>query len=141
MNLKTIMSWSDGYTDEVQTEALAIGFANKAIATINTAFNLRLPFITDVNEEYDAMDVNWFVRFVMAALSYGIKMNDGSLTEAYEYKNDFEMSMYEFEGVDKSKVISEEYLGDGSMEIHHIDTSYAIDIGWFGQSSSSWNGW
>ncbi len=141
MNLKTIMSWSDGYTDEVQTATLAIGYANKALATINTAFGLRLPFITDIEADYDALDVNWFVRFVMAALSYGIKMNDGSLTEAMEYKNDFEMSLYEFEGIDKAKVVDEAYLGDGSMEIHHIDTSNAIDVGWFGASADTWTGW
>ena len=140
MKLKDIMTWSDGFTDEVQTSTLAIGYANKALATINTNFNLALPFITDVTADYTALNDNWFVRFMMAALSYGIKMNDGSITEAQEYKNDLEVAMYDFEGIDKTYVVEEAYLGDGMM-VEQIDTSYAIDTGWFGDGTSDWTGW
>lgn len=141
MTLKEIMTWSDGFTDEVQTAALAKGFANKVIATVNTNFGLTLPFITDVEEDYTALNDNWFVRFMMAGLSYGIKMNDGSLTEAQEYKNDLDTAMYDFEGLlDKSLVVGEDYLGSGVM-VEQIDTSYAIDAGWFGDSSTDWTGW
>jgi hypothetical protein len=141
MKLKDIMLWSDGFTDEVQTAQLAVGYANKAIAAINTNFNTRLPFITDVNTDYTALEANWFVRFMMSSLSYGIKMNDGSLTEAMEYKSDFEVAMYEFEGADKSSVIpDEQYRGDGVL-VQQIDTSYAIDAGWFGNTGTTWNGW
>ena len=140
MKLKDIMTWSDGYTDEVQTSVLALGYANKAIAMINTNFNTKLPFITNVDADYTALEDNWFVRFMMAALSYGIKMNDGSMGEAQEYKSDFETTMYEFEGADKSVVIpNEAHRGDGFV-INQIDTSYAIDQGWFG-AASSWTGW
>lgn len=141
MKLRDIMVWSDGFTDEVQTAGLAIGYANRAIAAINTNFNTRLPFVIDVNDDYDALEENWFVRFMMAALSYGIKMNDGSMTEAMEYKNEFEVAMYEFEGADKSVAIpDEDFRGDGVL-VQQIDTSYAIDTGWFGNTGTNWNGW
>lgn len=128
--LKQIMSWSDAYTDEVQVKTGAVGYANTAISRINTKFNLKLPFITDIEEEYSALDDSWFVLFMTNYLSYGIKMNDGSLSEAREYKQNFEQALYDFEGVDKSTVISEVYLGDGSP-MYQMDTSSAIDIGWF----------
>ena len=140
MKLSTIMSWSDGYTDEVQTALLALGYANKAIATLNTSFNMTLPFITNVETDYTAMSDNWFVRFMMAALSYGIKMNDGSISEAMEYKNDFDMSMYEFEGIDKTGIITEAYLPATGSSVFIMDTSNAINIGWFGETDN-WTGW
>jgi len=141
MKLKDIMTWSDGFTDEVQTGPTALGYANKVIAMVNTNFNTKLPFITDINADYTALDDNWFVRFMMAALNYGIKMNDGSMSEAMEYKSDLEVAMYEFEGTDKSVVIPlEANRGDGFV-INQIDTSYAIDQGWFGASSPDWTGW
>lgn len=141
MKLKDIMTWSDGFTDEVQTSGLAIGYANKAIATINTRFNTALPFITDVDADYTALVDSWFVRFMMAALSYGIKMNDGSLSEAQIYKNDFEIAVYEFEGTDKTVAIPDvAYQGTGNP-IELIDTSYSIDQGWFGSSAADWTGW
>ena len=141
MTLKEIMTWSDGYTDEVLTEAMALGFANRTIAVINTNFNLELPFITDVDVDYTALNDNWFVRFMIATLSYGIKMNDGSITEAQEYKNDLEVAMYDFEATDKTVVVGEDYVGDGPYTVEQIDTSYAIDIGWFGDADSDWTGW
>lgn len=141
MKLKDIMTWSDGFTDEVQTASLAIGYANKAIAMINTNFNTKLPFITSVDDDYTALDDNWFVRFMMAALSYGIKMNDGSVNEAMEYKSDLEVAMYEFEGADKTLVILDESARGDGFVVHQIDTSYAIDQGWFGTSAIDWTGW
>ena len=142
MTLKEIMTWSDGFTDEVQTQALALSYANRAIAIINTRFNTALPFITDINAEYDAITPSWFVRFLLAYLSYGIKMNDGSITEAREYKQDFETAIYEFEGTDKTIAIpTEAYRGTGNP-IELIDTSYAVDQGWFGSGSADdWTGW
>jgi hypothetical protein len=87
------------------------------------------------------MNDSWFVRFMTDALSYGIKMNDGSLTEAREYKNNFDMSVYEFEGIDRSSVIGEAYLPEDGSSIYIIDTSVGLDFGWFGASDTNWNGW
>ncbi len=141
MKLSTVMTYSDGYTDEVQTTALALGYSNRAIAHLNTRFNLTLPFITDIDADYTAMSDSWFVRFMTDALSYGIKMNDGSLTEAREYKNNFDMSVYEFEGIDRSAVIDEAYLPDDGSSLYVIDTSLGLDIGWFGANDTNWSGW
>lgn len=138
MKLKQIMSWSDGYTDEVLSSNQALGYANKTIADINTTFNISLPFIEAVDEDYTALTDSWFVKFMTPALSYGIKMNDGSLTEAQEYKNDLAMAFYDFESVDKSLVIEEEFITGDSTTIHQIDTSNAIDIGWFNPGKGVW---
>lgn len=134
------MSWSDGYTDEVQTTTLALGYANKTIAHINTTFNMTLPFITNVETDYTALNDNWFVRFMIASLSYGIKMNDGSISEAQAYANDLSESMYDFEGIDKTTAVQVAYLPDAGSSIYIIDTTNAIDIGWFGSGNSS-SGW
>lgn len=140
MKLKTVMSWSDGYTDEVQSNTLALGFANKQIADLNTTFNLKLGFIENVDTDYGDMNDSWFVRFMLPALSYGIKMNDGSLTEAREYKNILDRAMYDFEGVEKSTVIAEDKIVGDSGTTYMIDTSNAIDIGWFNSGNSGWGG-
>lgn len=129
--LKKIMGWSDGYTDEVQTNTLALSYANKAIARLNTQFKLSLPFIEDVTAEYDALNESWFVRIMLAQLSYGIKMNDGARSEAQEYKDDYERCFYELSSYDLTTIIPEEFLGNYGSEIVQIDTSNAIDIGWF----------
>lgn len=138
MKLKQIMSWSDGYTDEVLSSNQALGYANKTIADINTTFNISLPFIETVDTDYTAITDSWFVKFMTPALSYGIKMNDGSLTEAQEYKNDLAMAFYDFESVDKSLVVEAEFITGSSTTIHQMDTSNAIDIGWFSHGKGSW---
>lgn len=138
MKLKQVMSWSDGYTDEVVSNNQAIGYANNTIADINTAFNLSLPFITNVDTDYTAMTDSWFIKFMSPAISYGIKMNDGSLTEAMEYKNKLNVAFYDFESVDRDLVIVATYITGQATNVHQIDTSNAIDIGWFGNTGSGW---
>ena len=141
MKLSTIMPWSDGYTDEVLTNALALGFANKMIAEINTKFRTKLPFITNVDTDYTQLDSNWFLIFMLGALNYGIKLNDGSLSEAQTYKNDIAKAMYDFEGIDMETAIADPLLrpAQGSS-IYIMDTSNAIDVGWWG-ISDEWVGW
>lgn len=130
--LKKIMGWSDGYTDEVQTSTLALSYANKAIAHLNTQFKLSLPFIEDVGVEYEALNESWFVRIMMAQLSYGIKMNDGARSEAQEYKEEYDRCFYELASYDLATIIPAEFLGNyGVGVITQIDTSNAVDVGWF----------
>ena len=93
MTLNKLMGWSESFTDEIQTEDFALGYANKAIADINTEAGLVLPFIEDMDEEYTALPESWFVRLLLPYLNYGIKMNDTSVAEADRYKQEFEISL------------------------------------------------
>lgn len=135
------MPWSDGYTDEVLTNTLALGYANKMLAEINNKFRTKLPFITSVDTDYTELEQNWFLTFMLASLNYGIKQNDGSLQEAQGYKNDIAKAMYDFEGIDMEVAIPTEALrpAQGSS-IYLLDTSNAIDVGWWGSGNSS-SGW
>lgn len=131
MKLEKILSWSESFTDEVQTEGLALAFANKAISDINTEAGTLLPFIDSIEEDYTALPESWFVRFMLSYLNYGIKMNDASLTEAMQYKMEFEIALAKFK--DRvSELVAEEFIDTSSPKTYKIDTSNAIDIGWFG---------
>lgn len=141
MKLSTLMSWSDAFTDETQTSVNVLAYANEAIAIVNTKFSLTLPFITSVDEEYTALPQNWFVRFLLNYLNYGVKMNDASLSEASEYKNKFMESLYDFSGVNKKAVIDALYIDSNLKAVFVMDTTNAINVGWFGQSDSEWTGW
>lgn len=130
MKLSRIIPWSENFTDEVQTNAFAISFANKAIAKINIECGLILPFLDTVEDDYTAMPDSWFVELLTTYLNYGIKMNDASLTEAREYRMDFEVALTKFRDVAQS-IIADEYLDDSNAGAYIMDTSNAIDIGWF----------
>lgn len=131
MNLTQIKTWSEGFTDEAQTDATALAYANEVISILNTSFHLKLPFITDVSTEYTVLPESWFVRFMVSYLCYGIKMNDSSLSEAQMYKQKFDVAIYDFSAFDKSS-LGEQYIDTASTSNYVIDTSYALNVGWFG---------
>ena len=131
MTLNKLMGWSESFTDEIQTEDFALGYANKAIADINTEAGLVLPFIEDMDENYTALPESWFVRLLLPYLNYGIKMNDTSVAEADRYKQEFEISLIKFKDRAQS-VVAEVFINQDEQRVFPIDTSNAIDIGWFG---------
>ena len=131
MTLNKLMGWSESFTDEIQTEDFALGYANKAIADINTEAGLVLPFIEDMDENYTALPESWFVRLLLPYLNYGIKMNDTSVAEADRYKQEFEISLIKFKDRAQS-IVAEEFINENEKRMFTIDTSNAIDIGWFG---------
>lgn len=138
MKLETLMSWSDSFTDETQTGTNALAYANEGIAVVNTKCGLVLPYIETIAEDYTALPQDWFVRFLLNALNYGVKMNDSSLSEAYEYKSRFDIAIYDFNGLNKATIVAPEYLSTTQSSAYQIDTSNAIDIGWFGGTTGEW---
>lgn len=141
MKLSTLMSYSDSFTDETQTSANALAYANEGIAMINTKCSLKLPFFTSIDEEYDSLPDSWVLRFILNYMNYGVKMNDSSLNEAYEYKNKFDLAIYDFNGMNKSAIVDATLIDNDSKSIFMIDTSNAINVGWFANANDEWTGW
>lgn len=131
MTLDKLMSWSESFTDEIQTESFALGYANKAIADINTEAGLTLPFIEGMLVEYTALPESWFVRLLLPYLNYGIKMNDTSVAEADRYKQEFEIALFKFKDRAQS-VVAEVFINKDEQRVFPIDTTNSIDLGWFG---------
>lgn len=121
---------SDAFTDEMLMESQGRSYGNEAIAIINTEIGLKLPFVTDINESYEALDINWFVRLINVYMSYGIKMNDGSLNEADRYYERFWAALEEFRDV-AFDVVDDEYINEDaiSKSISRIDVNPNV-IGW-----------
>lgn len=131
MTLQELMQMSEDFTDETQTQSFGLSYANEALATISTRAGLLLPFISNIEEAYTALPKHWLVRLLSPYLSYGVKMNDASLSEAREYREKFELALMEFKDV-AHNVVAEEFHDPDSTGVYQIDTSLAIDIGWFG---------
>ena len=122
---------SDAFTDETVTNDFSMRYANQAISHINTALRVNLPFFTDLTTDYVALSDSWLMRLVGNYISYGVKMNDSSLEEAKEYKILFLEAVAELESVSDT-AIDDIYKDDTTGGVYQIDTSKAINFGWFG---------
>lgn len=148
MNLKTIIDNSAIFTDEKFKDADLISLANKGISRINTECNTLFPFYTSVSDEYTAIPKNWQYDLISTYMSYGIKMNDSSLTEANMYLDEFYRILNTFKDSigtlvekynsgDDANGISSEYIDTvGFGGVYGIDTSGAINVGFFGSNSN-----
>ena len=142
MNLEQLINTASAYTDETFTASIGMSFANRAISKINTEVNLMLPYFDDdgatSNTEYTALPKDWLIGLIVPYLCYSIKKNDGSDTEAERYSQEFYETLVSFKeragGVnpDGTSIISDDYKGDGFGGVYELDTSDAIDLGWFG---------
>ena len=137
MQLSQILTWSEEFTDEVQTEGFALAFANRAISEINTEAGLLLPMIETLTDEYTALPASWFVRFLVDYLNFGVKMNDASITEAMIYKQNFDVSLMKFKDVARS-IIDEEFVDPNSPRTYTMDSTDHIDLGWFNGGGGGW---
>ena len=148
MTLKEITKNSAIFTDESLSEANLLSLANKAISRINTTCKTLFPFYSDINGEYTAIPSIWQFDLVSTYVSYGIKMNDSSLTEAdryldefYRVLNDFKDNLVsladKYENGDTVNGISPEFIdAEGFGGVYGIDTSGAINVGFFGNNSN-----
>ena len=130
MKLSTIIPWSESFTDEVTIQTFSLAYANKGLAKINIECGLLLPFLENVEENYTALPESWFVELITSYISYGIKMNDASITEAREYRLDFETALMKFRDISRN-LVAEEFWDASSPKSYEMDTSNAINIGWF----------
>lgn len=152
MTLTEILVNSHFSTDENITQDLALSTANRAIALINTECKTLFPKFEKFNDVYTYMPSNWLFTLLSPYISYTIKMNDTSLSEADRYLEAFYRALNNFKdnlgalvedydetdpesGIDPSLVQDTGFGG-----VYTIDTSDAINVGWFGNSGNggSW---
>lgn len=149
MTLQDIVTNSQFFTDETVVQVNSLSVANKALSIINTECKTLFPFMQNTTDTYTYMPSNWLFTLLSPYLSYAIKMNDSSLSEADRYLEEFYRALNNFkdnlgsllssydetdqESGISPNMVSEEGLGG----IYEIDTSNAINVGWFGGSCNS----
>lgn len=148
MTLTEILVNSHFSTDENITQDLALNTANRAIALINTECKTIFPSFKDFTEVYNSMPSNWLFTLLSPYISYTIKMNDTSLSEAdryleafYRALNNFKDSLgqlvADYDETDPESGISSDLIVDtGFGGVYTIDTSNAINVGWFGNNGN-----
>lgn len=148
MNLQAIIKNSAIFTDENLSVDNLLSIANKAISRINTECKTLFPFYTDSTSEYTAIPAIWQYDMISPYLSYGIKMNDSSLSEADRYLDEFYKALSNFkdnlgslveayEKGDTANGVSGEYINNiGYGGVYGIDTSDAINMGFFGYNGN-----
>jgi len=148
MTLDEILVNSHFSTDENITQDIAISTANRAIALINTECKTLFPKFESYSETYTSMPSNWLFTLLSPYISYTIKMNDTSLSEADRYLEAFYRALNNFKdnlgaliddydetdpesGIDPSLVQDTGFGG-----VYEIDTTNAINVGWFSSNSN-----
>lgn len=148
MTLKKIMDNSAIFTDENFSVEQIVSIANRAISRINAECKTLFPFYEDTSSEYTAIPAVWQYDMISPYLSYGIKMNDSSLSEANLYLDEFYRALNTFkdnigslveayEKGDTENGLSGEYINTiGYGGVYGIDTSDAINVGFFGNNGN-----
>lgn len=148
MTLAEIMKNSAIFTDENFSVDNILSLANRAIARINVECKTLFPYYTDTTTDYTAFPNIHQFDLISPYLSYGIKMNDSSLSEANIYLDEFYRALNSFkdsigslveayEQGDTENGISGEYINSiGYGGVYGIDTSNAINIGFFGNNGN-----
>jgi len=148
MTLAEITKNSSIFTDENFSVENILSLANRAISRINVECNTLFPFYTDTTTDYTAIPVKHQLDMISPYLSYGIKMNDSSLSEANMYLDEFYRALNAFkdsigslveayEQGDIENGISGEYINTiGYGGVYGMDTSNAINIGFFGNNGN-----
>lgn len=152
MTLQDIITNSQFFTDETIIQINSLSVANKALSIINTECKTLFPFMESLNAMYSYMPSNWLFALLSPYLSYAIKMNDSSLTEADRYLDEFYRALNNFKDslgslissydeTDPESGISPDMVAkEGLGGVYEIDTSNAINIGWFGNNGNA-GGW
>jgi hypothetical protein len=81
MTITEITRIANNYTDEVFTTSVCLDFANEAIAKINVALGVSLPYM-DLTNSYTLLNQQWIRTVIVPYVSYSIKLNDGSINES-----------------------------------------------------------
>ena len=149
MTLKDIVTNSQFFTDESISNVNYLSVANKAIAIINTECKTLFPRIEDDAVAYTHMPKDWLFALLSPYISYAIKMNDSSLSEADRYLDEFYRALGNFKDILGTLVdsydpenpdsgISSDMISEiGFGGVYQIDTSNAINIGYFGGNGSA----
>jgi hypothetical protein len=81
MTITEITRIANNYTDEVFTTSVCLDFANEAIAKINVALGVSLPYM-NLTDSYTLLNQQWIRTVIVPYVSYSIKLNDGSINES-----------------------------------------------------------
>lgn len=92
MRITDLSTTSDAFTDEYILPEDMLKFFNQGIAYLNSRLKTKFPFAKSAQEDYTALKETWLRQIVGNYMSYGIKMQDGSLNEAREYKEMFTLA-------------------------------------------------
>lgn len=133
MTLQEITDAANAFCDESFSTTLTIHFANEGLSIINTRLNSTLPSI-NATTSYTALSDDWLRLLIIPYVSYSIKQNDGSISESDRFAEKFYRGLVSLES-NKSVAIPEEYQGDNFDGITTIDTTKAINVGWFADDS------
>lgn len=131
ITLDKIRELANASTDETFAIGLIRGFADEAIATINTTIGSTLPtFAANSSDVYTALDDMWLRTIVVNFVADRIKKNDGSLNEAsyFEQTWRFNLNMLKKE---RKNYIDEAYRGSNFTTTYVNDPSKALNIGWW----------
>lgn len=149
MTLSEILVNSHFSTDETVNQEIAVNTANRALAIINTECKTLFPNFESFSETYTSMPSKWLFTLLSPYISYTIKMNDTSLSEADRYLEEFYRALNNFK--DNLGALVEDYdetdpesgIAPGLVQdngfggVYTIDTANAIDVGWFGNSGNA----
>lgn len=152
MTLQDIVNNSQFFTDETVAQINSVSVANKALSIINTECKTLFPFMENLGDVYTYMPSNWLFALLSPYLSYAIKMNDSSLSEADRYLEEFYRALNNFkdnlgsllstydETDPESGISPDMVVEDGLGGVYQIDTSNAINTGWFANTGNggSW---
>lgn len=148
MTLKNITDNAAIFTDENFSDTQLISIANKGISRINTECNTLFPYYESISADNTSFPDIWQMDLLSPYISYGIKMNDSSLSEADRYLDEFYRALSNFkdklgtlvdkyENGDMINGVSPEFIDkDGFGGTYGIDTSGAINIGFFGNNGN-----
>jgi len=151
MTLSDIVTNSQFFTDETVAQINSVSVANKALSIINTECKTLFPFMENLNDLYTYMPKNWLFTLLSPYISYAIKMNDSSLSEADRYLEEFYRALNNFkdnlgslldsyvEGDPESGIAGDMVAEIGLGGVYEIDTSNAINIGFFGNNGNGGN--
>ena len=154
MTIDDIIANSEFFTDENAETVNYLSLGNKAIAIINTECKTKFPRVTASDVPYTYMPKDWLFALLSPYMSYGVKMNDSSLTEAEMYLEEFYRALgnfkdnlgslvasYDPDDTSGESGVSPDLINeDGFGGVYPIDTSNAINIGFFGDdgNAGSW---
>jgi hypothetical protein len=139
MTLQEITNAANAFTDENFRAATVLYFVNEAISMINAELKAELPYFESTSVNYTALDDTWIRTLLVPYASYGIKQNDGSLNEATIFLNSYQEAFRRAQE-NKMLVITEDYRSDDFGGIYLMETENAINIGWFGGSDPTDDG-
>lgn len=131
MTLTEMTKAANMYTDENFSATQCLPFVNEVIGTVNAELSCSLPFIDSTSADYSALSETWIRQLFIPYISYSIKMNDGSLSEANMYLRMYENGLQRLYN-NKDTAISSDYqsalFGNPVIQIDYASNLSALGL-------------